>query len=173
MRCVASRSATVTCVASVLGWAISRSVFRWNDVTELADVRSTRFVTSLDLALDGILAFSIVPLRIATALGALGLLGGLLYAVFALVARLATGSVPQGFTTLALLQIAFGGAVLLMLGVLGEYVGRIYEEVKGRPVYLVERVYGDPTVMHSRGLRNQAASDPQEGRPTSSPTAFR
>lgn len=100
------------------------------------------FSDLLGLALDGILAFSIVPLRVATALGFIGLLGGLLYGGYALVARLATGSVPPGFTALALLTIGFGGAVLLMLGVLGEYIGRIYEEVKGRPIYLVGETFG-------------------------------
>jgi polyisoprenyl-phosphate glycosyltransferase len=94
------------------------------------------------LALDGILAFSVVPLRIATALGLFGLLGGLVFGVYALVARIATGAAPQGFTALALLQIGFGGTVLLMLGVLGEYVGRIYEEVKARPIYVIERTFG-------------------------------
>jgi polyisoprenyl-phosphate glycosyltransferase len=94
------------------------------------------------LALDGILAFSVVPLRIATALGLFGLLGGLVFGAYALVVRIGTGAAPQGFTALALLQIGFGGTVLLMLGVLGEYVGRIYEEVKARPIYVVERTFG-------------------------------
>ena len=94
------------------------------------------------LALDGILAFSVVPLRIATALGLFGLLGGLVFGAYALFVRIATGAAPQGFTALALLQIGFGGTVLLMLGVLGEYVGRIYEEVKARPIYVIERTFG-------------------------------
>ena len=94
------------------------------------------------LALDGILAFSVVPLRIATALGLFGLLGGLVFGAYALVVRIGTGAAPQGFTALALLQIGFGGTVLLMLGVLGEYVGRIYEEVKARPIYVIEQTFG-------------------------------
>lgn len=88
------------------------------------------------LSLSGLLAFSIVPLRVATVLGALTVLGGLGYGVFVLIARL-TGGPPQGFATLALLQIVFAGMILLVLGVIGEYIGRIYEEVKRRPVYVV------------------------------------
>lgn len=91
----------------------------------------------LRLASDGILAFSVVPLRLSAVLGAIGLVGGALYGAFALVVRLVTGTTPQGFTTLVLLQVGFGGLILLMLGIVGEYVGRVYEEVKARPVYIV------------------------------------
>lgn len=94
----------------------------------------------LGLAADGILAFSVVPLRIATILGLFVLVGGLLFGVYSIIVRFATGVQPQGFTALALLEIGFGGTLLVMLGVLGEYVGRIYEEVKARPVYIVESV---------------------------------
>jgi polyisoprenyl-phosphate glycosyltransferase len=88
------------------------------------------------LAFDGLLAFSVVPLRIATFAGILTVIGGLGYGVFVFINRL-IGGPPQGFATLALLQILFSGMLLLILGVLGEYVGRIYEEVKGRPTYII------------------------------------
>lgn len=88
------------------------------------------------LSLSGILAFSIVPLRVASVLGLLTVLGGIGYGIFVLVDRL-TGGPPQGFATLALLQVIFAGMILLVLGLIGEYIGRIYEEVKRRPVYLI------------------------------------
>lgn len=88
------------------------------------------------LSLSGLLAFSIVPLRVATVVGALTVLGGIGYGIFVLIARL-TGGPPQGFATLALLQIIFAGMILLVLGVIGEYIGRIYEEVKRRPIYVI------------------------------------
>lgn len=88
------------------------------------------------LSLSGLLAFSIVPLRMATVLGALTVFAGIGYGVFVLIAWI-TGGPPQGFATLALLQIIFAGMILLVLGVIGEYIGRIYEEVKRRPVYVV------------------------------------
>ncbi len=94
------------------------------------------------LALDGILAFSVVPYasqpRSACLVCWEGWSSGLTLCSFGS----ATGAAPQGFTALALLQIGFGGTVLLMLGVLGEYVGRIYEEVKARPIYVIERTFG-------------------------------
>ena len=92
------------------------------------------------LAFEGIFAFSRLPLRVATVLGLLTVLVGLVYGAYVLVSRL-TGAPPQGFATLALLQIGFSGMLLLVLGVIGEYVGRIYEEVKRRPVYVVDRVW--------------------------------
>ena len=88
------------------------------------------------LSLNGLLAFSIVPLRVATFVGATTVVGGVGYGIFVLISRI-TGRPPQGFATLALLQIVFAGMILLVLGVIGEYVGRVYEEVKRRPVYLV------------------------------------
>ena len=91
------------------------------------------------LAFDGIFAFSRVPLRIATVLGLLTVLAGFLYGLFVVIARLA-GAEPQGFATLALLQVGFSGMLLLVLGVIGEYVGRIYDEVKQRPIYVVDQV---------------------------------
>ena len=93
------------------------------------------------LSLDGLLAFSIVPLRIATFVGAATVVAGAGYGIFVLVARIA-GAGPQGFATLALLQVIFAGMILLVLGVIGEYIGRIYEEVKRRPVYLIADEWG-------------------------------
>ena len=98
---------------------------------------SLRALTSL--AFEGIFAFSRLPLRIASIMGLITVVAGVLYGLYVLVSRL-SGDPPQGFSTLALLQIGFSGMLLLVLGVIGEYVGRIYEEVKQRPVYIVDTV---------------------------------
>lgn len=90
----------------------------------------------IGLSLSGLFAFSIIPLRIASVLGALTVLGGLGYGLFVVVDRL-LGGPPQGFATLALMQIIFAGMILLVLGVIGEYIGRIYNEVKRRPIYVL------------------------------------
>lgn len=104
----------------------------------------------LRLAGDGIFSFSIVPLRMAAALGAVTVLLTTLFALFALYARLFLDRSPQGFTALILVMTFVSGVNLLFLGIIGEYVGRVYEEVKGRPLYVVRRVVGgrdgsDPT----------------------------
>lgn len=92
------------------------------------------------LALDGIFAFSIVPLRAAAALGATAIAASALYSLYALYAKLALHRSPQGFTTLILLISFLSGVNLLFLGIIGEYLGRVYEEVKARPLYVVRQV---------------------------------
>ncbi len=96
----------------------------------------------LKLASDGIFAFSIVPIRAAAILGAtsIGLSG--LFAVYAIFAKLFLNQTPKGFTALLLLITFLSGILLFFLGVIGEYVGRIYEESKGRPIYIIGRLIG-------------------------------
>ncbi|HSD33039.1 MAG TPA: glycosyltransferase family 2 protein [Gemmatimonadales bacterium] len=96
----------------------------------------------LGLAFDGVFAFSIVPIRAAALLGAVavGLSG--VFALYALFAKLALHRSPQGFTSLILVLTFLSGVNLFFLGVVGEYVGRVYEEVKRRPLYVVSRVIG-------------------------------
>lgn len=90
----------------------------------------------IGLSLSGVFAFSVIPLRVATFLGAVTVLSGLGYGVYVLIDRF-TGGSPEGFAALALMEIVFAGMILLVLGVIGEYIGRIYDEVKRRPIYVV------------------------------------
>ena len=92
------------------------------------------------LALDGIFAFSIVPLRMATILGALAVMIALAWAAFVLYAKLFLDRSPQGFSSVIITIVFLSGANLFFLGVIGEYVGRTYEESKGRPLYVVDEV---------------------------------
>jgi dolichol-phosphate mannosyltransferase len=91
----------------------------------------------LRLAFDGIFAFSVVPLRAAAATGCLTLLAALGFTIYAIAVRLTTGSTPAGFTAIIALVVFLAGAQLLFLGIIGEYIGRVYEEVKQRPLYVV------------------------------------
>jgi dolichol-phosphate mannosyltransferase len=93
------------------------------------------------LASDGIFAFSIVPLRAAALLGALAIALSILYSLYALFAKFWLGS-PQGFTALILAITFLGGVNLFFLGIIGEYIGRIYEEAKGRPHYVIRKLVG-------------------------------
>ena len=92
------------------------------------------------LAFDGVFAFSIVPLRLAAVLGAATIALTLLFALYSLYAKLFHDRSPRGFTALVLLISFLSGVHLLFLGVIGEYVGRIYEEVKRRPPFVVGKV---------------------------------
>jgi polyisoprenyl-phosphate glycosyltransferase len=100
------------------------------------------FLRLLKLASDGIFAFSIVPIRAAALLGTGVIFFSTLYALFAIVAKLVLHRSPQGFTALIIIITFLSGANLLFLGVIGEYVGRIYEEAKSRPLYVVDRITG-------------------------------
>lgn len=93
----------------------------------------------IGLALDGTFAFSTAPLRFIGALGGLVLLFAAAFSAYATYVRVFLGQSPQGFTALTVLITIIGGMMLVSLWIIGEYVGRIYEEVKRRPVYLVER----------------------------------
>jgi len=92
----------------------------------------------LRLAFDGIFAFSIVPIRAATWLGVLTIVISIAVAAYSLAAKLFFAHPPQGFTALIVSVTFFAGTQLVFLGVIGEYIGRIYEEVKARPIYIVQ-----------------------------------
>jgi polyisoprenyl-phosphate glycosyltransferase len=111
------------------------------------------------LATDGIFAFSIVPIRAAALLGAAAIGVSMLYVFYALYFRFFLNQSPQGFTALIAAVTFLSGVLLFFLGVIGEYVGRIYEETKARPIYIVERVAG---TLKSRAGENLAESGRSE-----------
>lgn len=96
------------------------------------------------LALDGLVSFSTLPLRIWTVIGA-GIAGGaLVYAGVVITKTLLLGRDVPGYASLMTVVLFLGGIQLLSLGVLGEYIARLFVEAKGRPVYVVDRIYGRP-----------------------------
>lgn len=99
-----------------------------------------RFRDLFKLAFDGIFAFSVVPIRLATIVGAFAIGLTCVYSVYALFVKIVLDQSPKGFTALFLGMAFISGVQLLFLGIIGEYVGRIYNEVKRRPLYIVDRV---------------------------------
>ena len=96
----------------------------------------------MQLALDGICSFSIVPLRAATFTGLAAIALAMAFSIYAVYVRIVGGSTPAGFTASVLIMTLLSGVELLFLGVIGEYVGRIYTETKGRPPYIVAEIVG-------------------------------
>lgn len=97
----------------------------------------------IGLAVDAILGFSYMPLRLSTMLGAALSVLGLGYAIYVLVGRMSGRfTVVPGWATVVISVLVLGGVQLLMLGIIGEYLGRIYEELKRRPHYIVEEKTG-------------------------------
>jgi len=97
------------------------------------------------LGIDALVSFSTIPLHAAIYVGFSLAFLGFLYALYALYARFVTGNVLPGWTSLALLVSVVGGLQLILLGVVGIYLGKIYEEVKKRPLYLVRSALGFDT----------------------------
>ncbi|MGQ4647299.1 glycosyltransferase [Lyngbya aestuarii] len=126
---------------SWVGWR-QTSILYERDPRFAGEVKYT-LGKSLALAANGLVSFSRVPLRISTYVGLLAAAVAVLMAVLVLYWRLFAPSSPlTGFATI-LIAIFFLGAVqLVSIGILGEYVGRIYEEIKGRPLYVLSEVGG-------------------------------
>jgi dolichol-phosphate mannosyltransferase len=95
------------------------------------------------LALDGLVSFSHAPLRVASLLGFAISGGALLLALFYFAKRLMVGLEPRGFATLIVAILFLAGIQIIAVGVVGEYVGRIFDEVKRRPLYVVRRIVRD------------------------------
>jgi len=91
----------------------------------------------LRLGYDGIFSFSKQPLVLSMRLGIVTTIVSFLYIAVTLWRKLAYGIQPEGWTSLMIVVLFFGGVQLLMIGILGEYLGRIFDETKGRPVYIV------------------------------------
>lgn len=97
------------------------------------------FFTLMGLALNGITSFSIVPLRIIACLGFLMALFGFLVGLETVFEKLFFHNSPNGFATTIILLCFFGGLQIFCLGVIGEYVGQVYREVKARPRYIKDK----------------------------------
>ncbi|MCU6710434.1 glycosyltransferase family 2 protein [Paenibacillus sp. J5C_2022] len=96
----------------------------------------------LRFAMDGITSFSYKPLRIAAYLGFMLSLGSFIYLLIVVFQRLFTETTEAGWASLMALSLLFNGIILILLGVMGEYIGRIYDESKGRPLYIVRDRHG-------------------------------
>jgi len=108
----------------------------------------------LSFAIVGILSFSKVPLRVATIAGFLLSALGLLYGAVVVFYVLLGGDTPPGYPSLLVAILAVGGLQLMVLGVIGEYLGSIFDEVKNRPLYIIDEMIqaGSPvTVENAKG----------------------
>jgi dolichol-phosphate mannosyltransferase len=100
------------------------------------------FARKLRFALEGLTAFSFYPLRLVSALGWVTVLLSMAYGLFAITAHLLGGHTVPGWTSLIVSVVFFGGAQMTVAGILGEYIGRTFEQVLCRPVYIVRESVG-------------------------------
>jgi glycosyltransferase involved in cell wall biosynthesis len=93
-------------------------------------------------ALDGLFSFSTVPLKVWTYIGGLSAAGALIYLMITLVQKLVYGIAAPGYASLLIVVLFFNSLLLLSNGIQGEYLARIFEEVKGRPLFVVGKTWG-------------------------------
>jgi polyisoprenyl-phosphate glycosyltransferase len=110
------------------------------DLRFAGEVKYT-FTKSFALAVNGLVSFSSIPLRLSTYLGLFSAVAAIVMAILVLYWRIFTPhSTLTGFATIAIAIFFLGAVQLISIGILGEYIGRIYEEVKGRPLYTLAEV---------------------------------
>ena len=100
----------------------------------------------IDLAIEGITSFTIAPLRVATIMGIITAFLAFIYTVFIVVRTLIYGIDVPGYASLICVILLIGGIQLISLGVIGEYLGRIFVEVKNRPLYFIEE-YSEENIL--------------------------
>lgn len=120
--------------------------FKKKEITYQRDPRAAgqshwNYFKLADLAIEGIVSFSIAPLRIATALGTVVAIATFIYLVVIVIKTIIFGTDLAGYPSTMAVILFLGGAQLLSLGIIGEYVGRIFNETKNRPLYLIEELH--------------------------------
>ena len=94
----------------------------------------------VEYAIEGIIGFSTAPLRLATVLGFAGGISAILYLLWVIFEKLFFGIAVPGYATIIALLLIFGSSQLFCLGIIGEYVGRIFEQSKRRPIYIAKEI---------------------------------
>jgi glycosyltransferase involved in cell wall biosynthesis len=111
-----------------------------------------------NLAIDGITSFTIAPLKISTYLGLLTAAGAFGYGIYMVIETLIHGNPVPGYPSLIVIILILGGVQLVAIGILGEYLGRIFNETKGRPLYFVNEYLPGA----SASSRQPASNNPNE-----------
>jgi glycosyltransferase involved in cell wall biosynthesis len=91
-----------------------------------------------NFAMEGITSFTILPLKIASYIGFLTAVGAFIFGLFMILDTLLFGNPVQGYPSLMVVMLFLGGVQLMAIGVIGEYLGRMFDETKGRPLYLLK-----------------------------------
>jgi polyisoprenyl-phosphate glycosyltransferase len=112
-------------------------------------------------ALDGMFSFSTAPLKIWTYIGAASAFGAFVYLVITLIQTLVFGVNTPGYASLLIVTLFLGGMILLSNGIQGEYIARIFEEVKGRPLFVVAKKWGfeDAAMRPIEGVKVERSRD--------------
>lgn len=126
------------------------TVIEYDRLPRAAGVSKWDYLSLFNLAFQGITSFSTAPLRLAMAAGLLTALFGVLFTLWIVIKALVLGDPVQGYPSLISMITILGGAQLLSIGLLGEYLGKTYYETKQRPVYLVREVISRRKTVNQR-----------------------
>lgn len=130
-------------IRGLRGWAgFKQTGFPYDRAARAGGESKYDFSKLLNLAVQGLVSFSSVPLRLATWFGLFASAVGFCLMVWALVSALVLDKVPPGWASLAVMVLFFGGVQLIVMGIIGEYVGRIFDEVKNRPHFIIDSSVG-------------------------------
>ena len=123
-----------------IGFRKKEIVFEQQD--RIAGRSSWNILKLLNLAIDGITSFTVSPLRISIVLGLAVSAAALAYCIYFFIKTILYGDPVHGFPTLIIVILFLGGMQLFSLGIIGEYLGRIFNETKNRPVYIISEKEG-------------------------------
>lgn len=126
---------------SWIGFHKKEVLFETSD--RVAGTTSWNFWQLLNLAVEGITSFTVMPLRISTISGAIVSFLAFLYMIYILIRTILYGDPARGFPTLIIFILFLGGLQLLSIGVIGEYLGKIFNETKNRPTYIAREYNGE------------------------------
>jgi len=126
---------------SWIGFRKKEIAFETQD--RIAGTSSWSFLNLFNLAIEGITSFTVAPLKISTVVGVVVALLAFVYMIFTLIKTIFYGDPVQGYPTLIMIILFLGGLQLLSIGILGEYLGRIFNETKNRPTYVAREYNGE------------------------------
>jgi glycosyltransferase involved in cell wall biosynthesis len=120
--------------------------FKKKEITYDRDPRAAgethfNYLKLINLAVEGIVSFSTAPLRLATVMGTVVAVATFIYLVYIVIRTILFGTNLAGYPSTMAVILFLGGAQLLSLGIIGEYIGRIFNETKNRPLYLIEELH--------------------------------
>ena len=135
---------TQRCSKSMFSWiGYKKKEVMYDRDPRVAGTTKWNYKKLIDLAIDGITAFTTSPLRISTYLSIPTFLSFIIYLIYIIIKGVTTNIGIQGYQILILLCLFFFGSIILLIGIIGEYLGRIFNETKNRPLYFVDEYNGE------------------------------
>jgi len=135
---------TQRCSKSMFSWiGYNKKEVLYDRDPRIAGKTKWNYKKLVDLAIDGITAFTTSPLRISTYISLPTFLVCIIYFIYVIIKSIKLNIAIQAFQAIILLDLFFFGIIILLIGIIGEYLGRIFNETKNRPLYLVDEYNGE------------------------------